>query len=350
MGLTVILLSDGSDGRGEPPSLAFDAPRLVIGRGDGCEVRLPDPSVSSRHATLRQHGGTYLIVDEGSTNGTFIGDVRLSAHAPRVVSDGDRIRVGRVWLELRLTVVATSSSPHDTRELALGLVQRALEQQGEDAAPRLRIVAGPDAGLTLPLPRSGTPVMLGRGHGVDLSLDEPDASRRHLQITRKADQVWLRDLGSKNGTVLGDRRLTPERDTLWRASDTLSIGQDILVFEHPALEALAELERCADEPLPPDAALQAPADIGPTPPPSPSPAPVLEPSPSPSNESSPPSSRVAPLPSPATGGAPIVPVPRVSRAPSAVSKGGWGAGDLLVLVIALALIGLSLGGLWFVFR
>ncbi|RYE92161.1 MAG: FHA domain-containing protein, partial [Myxococcales bacterium] len=235
MGVTVILLSDGSDGRGEPPSLSFDAPRLVIGRGDGCEVRLPDPSVSGRHASLRQHGGTYLLVDEGSTNGTFLGEVRLSAHAPRVVSDGDRVRVGRVWLELRLAVVAASSSAHDTRELALGLVQRALEQQGDDA------------GLTLALTRPGVPLLLGRGHGVDLSLDEPDASRRHLQVTRKADQVWLRDLGSKNGTHLNGQRLTPERDTLWRASDTLSIGEDILAFEHPALEALAELERCADE-------------------------------------------------------------------------------------------------------
>ena len=69
MALTIVVRSGDSD---SPPSITFDAPRIVIGRGESCEVRLPDPSVSHRHASIRQRGSDYLVVDEGSTNGTFV--------------------------------------------------------------------------------------------------------------------------------------------------------------------------------------------------------------------------------------------------------------------------------------
>ena len=48
------------------PELPFDAPRVVVGRAPGCDLQLPDPSVSLRHASIRQRGVDYVIVDEGS--------------------------------------------------------------------------------------------------------------------------------------------------------------------------------------------------------------------------------------------------------------------------------------------
>src|SRR5260370_31435733 len=99
MAVTVVVRSEESE---RELALSFDAPRIVIGRGDGCDVRLPDPSVSLRHASLRQKGGTYMLYDEGSTNGTFLEKVRLPPQTPRMVASGDLVRMGRVWLELRL--------------------------------------------------------------------------------------------------------------------------------------------------------------------------------------------------------------------------------------------------------
>src|SRR5260221_14182049 len=82
------------------PSITFDAPRVVIGRGSSCDVRLPDASVSQRHAVLAAHGAEYRILDEGSTNGTFVGGVRLAPKAPRALRTGDLLRVGRGWIEV----------------------------------------------------------------------------------------------------------------------------------------------------------------------------------------------------------------------------------------------------------
>ncbi|HMR74041.1 MAG TPA: FHA domain-containing protein, partial [Polyangiaceae bacterium] len=85
MALTIVIRSGDAK---SPPKVTFDSPRVVGGRGEGCEVRLPDPSVSHRHASIRQRGTDYIVLDEGSTNGTFVGPVRLSPQAPRVLKSG----------------------------------------------------------------------------------------------------------------------------------------------------------------------------------------------------------------------------------------------------------------------
>lgn len=147
MAVTIVVLSGGGPGLPEL-SLTLDSPRVVIGRGEGCEVRLPDTSVSSRHASLRQRGGEYVILDEGSRNGTFLGPVRLPPQTPRVVRNGERVRVGRVWLELRVgPALVMGSTAAAARELALTLVARGLAAEGHEgsaAAALAEIEASPD--------------------------------------------------------------------------------------------------------------------------------------------------------------------------------------------------------------
>ena len=87
--MAVTVLIRAADHGEEPLALTLDAPRIVIGRGKGCEIQLPDPTVSARHASLRLRGGENLIIDEGSTNGIAVGSVRLPPQTPRALRDGD---------------------------------------------------------------------------------------------------------------------------------------------------------------------------------------------------------------------------------------------------------------------
>lgn len=229
-------------------AITLDAPLVVLGRGDSCDVRLPDPSVSHRHATIRQRGNEYFLVDERSSNGTFVGSARLGAQAPRLLKHGDLARLGRVWIEVRFDRPAsTVSSALATKELALLLVARALEAQGEASGPRLRVTDGPDQGRTMRIEDSGRSYVLGRGQDVDFVMADPDASRRHLQVVRRAEQLLVRDLGSKNGSELAGVRLPTDRDCPWRPGQAVKFGSSIVVYEHAAASALAELEREADE-------------------------------------------------------------------------------------------------------
>jgi pSer/pThr/pTyr-binding forkhead associated (FHA) protein len=68
----------------------------TIGR-EGCEIVLPDPEVSRRHAILRDADAGLLIEDLGSLNGTFVNGERIAA--PVALKPGDTVQLGNtVWL------------------------------------------------------------------------------------------------------------------------------------------------------------------------------------------------------------------------------------------------------------
>jgi diguanylate cyclase (GGDEF)-like protein len=66
--------------------------KLIIGRGDDCEIRLVDHSVSRRHALIEQSDDGYYVTDQNSTNGTFVNDKQLDDAC--LLRDGDYLRVG----------------------------------------------------------------------------------------------------------------------------------------------------------------------------------------------------------------------------------------------------------------
>src|SRR5262249_54778525 len=72
---THVLVVEGSNA-GERAELA-DAP-ILIGRGTDAAIRLDDDYVSTRHARIAASGDQWFVEDLGSTNGTYIGTVRLS--------------------------------------------------------------------------------------------------------------------------------------------------------------------------------------------------------------------------------------------------------------------------------
>jgi pSer/pThr/pTyr-binding forkhead associated (FHA) protein len=75
------------------------AGRLTIGRfgsGDGLDIPLQDPTISSRHGVIAVDGnsGIISIEDTGSTNGTFVNDEHIGYGGRRDLRDGDRVRFG----------------------------------------------------------------------------------------------------------------------------------------------------------------------------------------------------------------------------------------------------------------
>src|SRR5262249_38068675 len=175
-------------------------------------------------------------VDEGSTNGTFMGGVKLGALAPRILKHGDLARVGRVWLEVRFdNQVPPAQTALATKELALALVARAMKGEGEPGGPHVRVTTGPDQGKERAHDGPGRAHVTGRGKDASLALEDVDASRRHVEVVRRADQVLVRDLGSKNGAALGGQRLDAQGRP-WKFDQELQIGSNTFAFRYPALE------------------------------------------------------------------------------------------------------------------
>jgi two-component system cell cycle response regulator len=64
---------------------------VVLGRGNDCDIRINDHSVSRRHARIQPGADGYYAVDLQSTNGTFVNDIPASICK---LKDGDYLRVG----------------------------------------------------------------------------------------------------------------------------------------------------------------------------------------------------------------------------------------------------------------
>src|SRR5262245_39321962 len=57
--------------------------RLLLGKSPACALRLDDPEVSRRHASLDVVDADLCLTDLESTNGTFVNGVRISGASLR---------------------------------------------------------------------------------------------------------------------------------------------------------------------------------------------------------------------------------------------------------------------------
>ena len=63
-----------------------------LGRGADSQIVLEGDSVSRRHAHLERRAGAWYVVDDGSTNGTYVNEEQIARE--QLLVNGDRIKVG----------------------------------------------------------------------------------------------------------------------------------------------------------------------------------------------------------------------------------------------------------------
>jgi pSer/pThr/pTyr-binding forkhead associated (FHA) protein len=254
--------------------LTFDAPRIVIGRGKGCDLLLPDRTVSKRHASIRVEGGRTLIVDEGSTNGLLVDRVKLPPRAPRALSDGDIVRIGRVWLEI-CQAGGIASGAHEVRRVALELCRRELDAAGEPSAAVIEVL-GADPPARLELADSTREYTIGRARDADLVVADELSSRQHAAVSWQSDGWAVRDLGSKQGSFLRAAKaekddVEPEEAALadrprsWRDGEVMRIGTTLLRMTDHVNRAYEEAVAAADVRMRPEELEQMPPGVDATP-------------------------------------------------------------------------------------
>lgn len=67
-----------------------------VGRDDENEICIPDTMASRQHAEFEQRGGSLYLRDLGSTNGTYVNDVRI--HSETILRNGDLVCIGGTFL------------------------------------------------------------------------------------------------------------------------------------------------------------------------------------------------------------------------------------------------------------
>jgi hypothetical protein len=87
--------------------LLMGGKRLVVGPGGAtmgrsrqCDVTVDDPNVSRNHAEVRPRGGSWVLSDLGSTNGSRLNGQRVEGS--EVLKPGDEIELGTTVLRFEL--------------------------------------------------------------------------------------------------------------------------------------------------------------------------------------------------------------------------------------------------------
>ncbi len=137
-----------------------------------------------------------------------------------------------LWLMVLSAVAVLRRDLYGTRIVA----RRRQAGKGAQAGPaggraparrgptRLVVTEGPLRGTIIPL--GAAPVLLGRAPGCTLVLDDDYSSSRHARLYPQGDDWFVEDLGSTNGTYLGEYRVqAPMRVPMGTA---VRIGQNVM--------------------------------------------------------------------------------------------------------------------------
>jgi pSer/pThr/pTyr-binding forkhead associated (FHA) protein len=74
----------------------LDKPQISIGRASNRDISIPqDKLISRRHIIVSYKDGNYILLDEGSANGTYLNGRLLEAMRPYVLKNDDLITLGR---------------------------------------------------------------------------------------------------------------------------------------------------------------------------------------------------------------------------------------------------------------
>lgn len=223
-----------------------DTEPLIIGRKRG-DLLLDDPLVSGSHAQILPRDDGWVIQDLGSTNGTLV-DGRLVREAP--LRPGAEISIGNSRLVLFIGLAESSvneaGTPRQPRknqlEIAWLLDEELVELRASPDRTRspadvidqdlrlppglnavVEVVAGADAGKVYRFTRGN--ITIGRRMG-EVPLSDLEVSRRHSVVeVFGREMIYLRDLGSTNGTYHNGRQVGVSR---LEDGDTIGVGRSVL--------------------------------------------------------------------------------------------------------------------------
>ncbi|MBK9654817.1 MAG: FHA domain-containing protein [Rhodanobacteraceae bacterium] len=199
---------------------------LRVGSAPDNDIVLPaSKQVLPQHLELhfdQRRGLTLSVVDASAVVHVNGRPVREKA----ILRLGDMVGVGSVRLVIRPDADRVEKPPK-------ALPENETRQRFTPPRVVLRGVSGGYFGKVIPL-RSKT--VIGRGSDCDLVLNESEMSRRHALIENTQEGLFLRDLGSVNGTFVNG---TSVRDTVLKPGDQLAFDQNRFLIEAPGYLVMA---------------------------------------------------------------------------------------------------------------
>ncbi|MGD0299973.1 MAG: NAD(P)-binding domain-containing protein [Bryobacteraceae bacterium] len=200
--------------RGKAIRLTFE--KAWFGRQSTCDFVLLGDEISRLHFCIERRGEDYVLVDNKSTNGTFVNSVRATVATLR---PGDDISVGSNRMQVREVAVT-------------------------DRIPFRFVAERKDVEGSVQLVEQET-VLVGRKSICPIQLNDPAVAAVHAQLEHHADGVWITDESSDAGVYVNGQRVVNQQlrqgDVVtirpFEISIWLSDEMCVLSIQDPTLEA-----------------------------------------------------------------------------------------------------------------
>lgn len=121
--------------------------RVVIGRINSCDLRIPLSSVSRKHCELKVVRGSVKVNDLGSSNGTYVNGSRIRGETS--LHPGDRVQVGPIIFTLVIDGVPAVEQPSESLVDAQVDAER---KTGDIISPNRAVAQAVDEKTTPPKP------------------------------------------------------------------------------------------------------------------------------------------------------------------------------------------------------
>lgn len=85
-------------GKSDGKEIPVPGDQFIIGREEGCQLRVGSDAISRKHSCLFKKDGALFIKDLGSRNGTVVNGTKITAETQ--LNSGDKLAIGPLQLEV----------------------------------------------------------------------------------------------------------------------------------------------------------------------------------------------------------------------------------------------------------
>ncbi|MCB1758643.1 MAG: FHA domain-containing protein [Gammaproteobacteria bacterium] len=212
---------------GVSDEMPLEASRISIGREQGCDIVLRDPSVSRQHARLLRVLDHYYLEDLNSTNGTQLNQKNVSKH---LLKDGDQLKIGsfdmRFEAERSQPVVAPQAPLREEPSPAPSGEQQKHERdtlspraQNLAKSAKLRFFRGPNAGQTEILQRAL------------YTIGQPGGEV--AAIARRPQGFFLLHIGGDRYPMINNKPVDSVAGVKLNEGDVVEVGENLAEISFP---------------------------------------------------------------------------------------------------------------------
>lgn len=215
---------------------------ITIGRMDSNSVQLKSHGVSREHAKIVKDGELFFLIDLKSGNGTQLNGAPLAPSEKNLLQAGDVITIENFDLRFHESGDPIRDNLEeevtDSDILEVKLLKKVLTALDKETVPSIEVLNGTAEGKKIFLTDEISDIVVGRDPDCDFPINEYVMSRRHARIVKRWGGITVRDLESKNGTFVNNRRVVEE---FLHDGDRLALGTIVMMFRNPQELNLAQL-------------------------------------------------------------------------------------------------------------